>query len=493
MSERRKETTDSDRGSSRHHRLAAARVDAPHVVSNKGAATTSPVPARADAMSATRVGAGVSVESTGSHSHESLDVHAQQLARQLQERQQSLDRREAQLNAMHADLDSRYRMARLWLTEQETHIAEKTASLDEKEREIAEYGSRAAVAQAAQAESSREEQSKLDQTAKDIERREEEQKADAQRLAEQEQRIERAKAELEERRRQQEDRQRWDQQRYLARRAAFLELVRLQNAGIERRRRAVEEDAARLASEGNRKSNPHCATDEGLSARQRRLVQAEAALEGERLELFECRQKQAAEREALFCRATALRQKLDESRRRAAARIARENALLTRRRKEISGQKRALDETRREVVRIHRETLELRLAIEEIWTQLGTSASPEVLTESLGKARHKLADQYRLAREELATREAELEKIREQLAGEHKELIGRKNELQDWLARRQNELDEQRAALARRQQALEAHEDEQSERWTEAYGRRLALEREVRRLRIAVGRGTRAA
>jgi len=487
MAEQTKEATGNLRESSRKRQVSPARVDAPHIVPKKNA-ETAPDPTAAEGIAVDPGDAVGSVEPIDVQPFDSLDVHAQQLARQLQEQQQRLDRREAHLNAMHADLDSRHRIARLWLSERETFLAEKATALEAKEHEVAQCGSQIATAKATSEKLAQTEREKLDQRANELRRREAAAEETERRFLQRENRLKAAQAELEERRRRHEDQQRWDQQRYMARRAAFLELVRLQNAGIERRRLALESEAARPA-QGHHSASEIChLSAREISARQQQLEEAETTLRIERQELSEIRQKQTAKHEALIARAEELREKLDARRRQAAARIARETELLNRRQKEVAGQKRALEETRQEVVRIHRETLELRLAVEEIWTQLSTAVAPAVMTESLGKTRRKLADHYRLAREEIATRQKELEAAREGLSRDHQELIAQKHDLEDWLARRHSEHDEREAALAARQRALETRENEQTEQWSEGYDRHLSLEQEVRRKRAEKSR-----
>ena len=80
---------------------------------------------------------------------------------------------------------------------------------------------------------------------------------------------------------------------------------------------------------------------------------------------------------------------------------------------------RRLEELRAELGRMHRETLEIRLATEELWVQVSGVAPPAVLTRSLGQIRARLADHYRLAGSELDEQKEELQTIRCELAEQH--------------------------------------------------------------------------
>ena len=118
--------------------------------------------------------------------------------------------------------------------------------------------------------------------------------------------------------------------------------------------------------------------------------------------------------------------------------------------------------------RIHRETLEIRLATEELWVQLSGAAPPAALVRSLGRIRTKLADQYRQAGAELAEQKKELEAIRGQLNTQHEKLVEHKRRLEQWAAGRQEECEKQAARLVAREEQLHREETwlrEQSRRW----------------------------
>ncbi len=159
-----------------------------------------------------------------------------------------------------------------------------------------------------------------------------------------------------------------------------------------------------------------------LSARQDDLDRREAQLQ-ERLAQFE-RDQQTA-------RLWLDNQQADLNRRREA---------VQRRDGQVDQSRIALRQLRAELARMHRETLEVRLATEELWSQLSTVAPPEALTRSLGRIRSKLADDYRRANAELIDRKTELETIRGQLATQYEALVQQKRQFEQWADAKREEI-----------------------------------------------------
>ena len=119
----------------------------------------------------------------------------------------------------------------------------------------------------------------------------------------------------------------------------------------------------------------------------------------------------------------------------------------------------SLIQLRDELTRMHRETLEIRLATEELWVQLSGAAPPAALTRSLGRIRTRLAEQYQQANAELAEQKTELESVRSQLIEQHETLRVQKQRFDQWLVHRQEELEQQASCLVAREQELIAREE----------------------------------
>jgi hypothetical protein len=119
----------------------------------------------------------------------------------------------------------------------------------------------------------------------------------------------------------------------------------------------------------------------------------------------------------------------------------------------------SLVQLRDELTCMNRETLEIRLATEELWVQLSGAAPPAALTRSLGRIRAKLAEQYQQANAELIEQKKELEAIRSQLVEQHEALVIQKRRFDQWIADRQEELEQQASRLVAREQELLAREE----------------------------------
>jgi hypothetical protein len=148
----------------------------------------------------------------------------------------------------------------------------------------------------------------------------------------------------------------------------------------------------------------------------------------------------------------------------------------------------ALRQFRDELDRVHRETLEIRLATEELWAQLSGAAPPAALVRSLGEIRARLADQYAQANFDLAQRRKELEAIRAELIARHEQLADRRRQFEQWAAGCHDDCRRQASRLVAREQqlreeAIEFHQ--RSQRWQ---AERLRHQLELRRLQSLVTR-----
>ncbi|MBN2579889.1 MAG: hypothetical protein JXB10_12950, partial [Pirellulales bacterium] len=157
-----------------------------------------------------------------------------------------------------------------------------------------------------------------------------------------------------------------------------------------------------------------------------------------------------------------LREELREQRRRIAAAEQRALAEVEHKRQALRRRSEHLDRCRAALRRLHdelqqkhRETLENRLAAEELWIQLAGSAPPAELTLALGRIRGQLADQYRLAGAELEERKKELEALHGELAVQCEAFTARKKQYEAWAAARQQQLEIQARRLVAREEDLE--------------------------------------
>ncbi len=235
-------------------------------------------------------------------------------------------------------------------------------------------------------------------------------------------------------------------------------------------------------------------------ARQRldRLAAVEAALESRRPadEPLQVEQQESAEAEVCNLQREladfrqefehehlARQEHLSHEHQQAMTEVKRQSQAVQRRAEQVDRSHGALKALRSELERVHRETLEIRLATEELWVQLSGAAPPATLTRSLGRIRTKLADQYRLTQAELAGQKNELESIRTQLADHHKQITTDKQQFEQWAAGRQEELDQQAQRLIAREEGLKQQEATHREQTLAWQAERLDLQRQLRHLK----------
>lgn len=192
---------------------------------------------------------------------------------------------------------------------------------------------------------------------------------------------------------------------------------------------------------------------EHLAARQKELDRQESELGIRAAELDDALQKARgwwAEREAEVQRRRdhwleerhkaeeqlqAARERIEQQRRRDWADLQEKRLAVEQRAERADRAWAALHQVHEEVSRLHRETLEMRLANEELRAQIDSSLPPEVRERTLQQIRAKLAEEYRRAGEHLERQKRELEAARRDLAEQHQKLRRERDRLQRLAAR----------------------------------------------------------
>jgi len=410
-----------------------------------------------------------------------LQSQAAQLAAYLRARQGNLDQRQAELHSQIARFEHEARTTRLVLSEQ-------ASQLEERKQEMEQRLARLAAAEAAAERNRARTEDELARREQSLANREAALEA---RSAEQ-QRVGRA---LDEHRAKAEREILAARQKLEHDRAVSIQLVRQLLEGVERRRQAVETlaqrppEPARPSGDLVRRERELRQAWEAVERKSRQLDEAEADLARSRAEATRLGEQWAADRREA-------RKQLEEERERMAAEHRRildaldgKRRALGRQSEVVDRSRAALADMRSELIQMHRETLEIRLATEELWIQLAGEAPPAVLTQSLGQVRAKLADDYRQSQAELAERKREIESLRGQLATEHQKLLRKKKDLENWAARRHDEAAKQAQRLLARERELArqaAHYEQQRRQWeAERLDDRQRLRRLEARLRHA--------
>jgi hypothetical protein len=182
------------------------------------------------------------------------------------------------------------------------------------------------------------------------------------------------------------------------------------------------------------------------------------------------------------------RDRHERARHESQAALERERAVLRERMAGGEARRQAVEQLHAQALAAQREAIEMRLATEELWVRIAGRSAHAEATTALAQLRQRLADQQRLADEDLAARQAELERLSARLTEQHAAQAQRAQDLRSWYVRRRRELDDQAAALAAEFQELREERlqgDQLEHAWQaerERYQRQIRrLERQLRR------------
>ena len=370
----------------------------------------------ADEMAAAALGENLEIR------REQLQLQVSQLAGHLRERLREVDRREAQLHAREAHVESEARASRLWLNEREQEYRQRETELRRRIEELEE---------------------RLTPRPADAGEAHEDTEARERDLADREQLLAHRENELRERRHE-SDRQA----------AALRHAQQLWEQQREQEERDLADQRADLAREFQTL----------VAEREAQLRAAEQLVLDQSQQLDADRSAVLAERRAWDEQQARQRQALDEARRAADAEIAERRQRLEDRQEWLERQKATLEQVRGEIVALHRQSLEMRLLAEQLWSQIAGRLPSVEVTHSIAQLRMKLADQYKLEEANLASRREELLELGERITQRHRELTQLRSGLREWAAARQSDIAGQAAALVRR----EAELDQQQERLRQA-------------------------
>ncbi|MDR3110018.1 MAG: hypothetical protein LBU65_10105, partial [Planctomycetaceae bacterium] len=170
---------------------------------------------------------------------------------------------------------------------------------------------------------------------------------------------------------------------------------------------------------------------------------------------------------------------------------------LTAQNKKVEQTRLSLERSREELSRMHRETLEIRLATEELWLRLAGDSAPEELKESLTRIRGRLAEQYNDAVRKLDIQKNELTSARQQVLEEHEKTVRRREELDKWAMQSERVLEEREDKIRDKELELERRQISVDDLVRRCRTERAELEKEVKLLQSQVEQfistGTRAA
>ena len=388
-----------------------------------------------------------------------LRNHAGQLAAHLHHIRQDLDRREDGLNNREADLENRLRAARLWSQEHDHELSQReellVANQEELHRHKAELEAETSVNHANLAGAKQ----RLKEREKELAQRDAELETQTIRLQEQAATHKRIVEQFVREHKQLLKEVQDEKQKLEAQRRESADCVRRMRQDIEKHRESVVRECEALRQQWRAEcvAELNGKTAE-LDERQRYLDDAEKLLVDGQKGLEISRQCLEADRLKFDNRMEAARQRQIENERRTKDKWQQAVLVLKRHTEQVDRRQKDIENLHTEVARRHRESLELRLATEELWRRLASRFPPAILAKSFGEIRRRLDDEYRHSRTQATETRTQLEKLRQRLVKKCEMLRAEKRDLDKRAQRRLNEIEQQSARLDTREQELDNQE-----------------------------------
>jgi hypothetical protein len=360
----------------------------------------------------------------------------------LRERLRDVDRREATLNARVAQLENDLRVSRLWLTERELKFQERENELKQQVDELRE-----------RLEARRDDRDERELAIVDAE-------AAAAELSERELQIRTREDDVRERRfevdRQavalRHSQQLWEQERERQANQLHAERRLLETESAQWR-----EQLERETTEAREQREQEQA--EYMRLREEQLQAAETLLSEQAKSLDQDREAMIAERIAWDEQKRRQKQAVDEFRQTAEDELTDRRNRLEARQQWIERQKAGLEQVRDEALRLHRQSLEMRLLAEQLWAQITASLAPAEVTQAIAELRLKLAEQFKVEEQLLVGRRDELLELSEKIAKQHREVEVLRDGVRHWGFARQAEIERQASALVQRELKLDQEQD----------------------------------
>jgi hypothetical protein len=355
-------------------------------------------------------------------------LQAQQLAAHLDSRQRDLDRREAELHARIAQQETASRNARLWFQQRAIELDDRQSDVEKREQQIVD------------------------------------------RLVDVDERLDAQASSV---------RNSVNEQQQLAQAISFhQDEVVLRDLELQRRQEELNDFALQV-----NKRLDHCREHEQkLQERERLLESAEAALARSQVEWDDQQRQHQQHWAELQARLQHQQAKTSDQQGRIELEIQKQREALSARADHLERRAAALDQLRTDLLRIQRETLEMRLAAEELWAELSGIAPPASLTQSLARLRAQLSENFRLQAADVTAQRAESEQLAGDVARQHQLLVAQKNDWQQSVAAQQREVDGLAVRLAAREEELDRQADRQQQARQEWDSQRHQFESEIRRL-----------
>lgn len=207
-----------------------------------------------------------------------------------------------------------------------------------------------------------------------------------------------------------------------------------------------------------------------LEQRQLRLRDSESLLAEQFDDVEKDRERVRAEQTRFQKAAEKERSDFEQQKRQATVVIQQAREKLDERTKGLGNREATLGQLHDECAKLQRESLEMRLVTELMWSKIAERIDGAELTQSVSQLRAQMADHYRLAGESLAEQKAELQQLAANLKRRQQELEQQRRDVQQWCSRRNEEIEQQAARLVAREHELE-RQDQDAQRQLEDWFR----------------------
>jgi len=153
----------------------------------------------------------------------------------------------------------------------------------------------------------------------------------------------------------------------------------------------------------------------------------------------------------------------------------------------LESRRQRLDGLRIELEDTHRNTLEMRMAIEEVWAQLSQQTGTDAAKRRLAETQRLLEDDWQQIRETIAKERRELAELQSAMQALRNELEHEKQDARDAANERQAEFDRQRKAIADAETAIRIRENDLAAARENWIGEKIEVEEIIRGLLVQLG------
>ncbi|MFO0885405.1 MAG: hypothetical protein U0894_14660 [Pirellulales bacterium] len=139
---------------------------------------------------------------------------------------------------------------------------------------------------------------------------------------------------------------------------------------------------------------------------------------------------------------------------------------------------------RDEMNTLHRQSLEMRLVAEQLWSKISPRMSQEAMAESIASLRMQLLADQKQQAAELQAQKAEVLLLGSQIQKEFQQLEKRRQELAGWHTHKQEQLDAQSKELAEREGRLVQRQERLQVNISRMDAQKISYERQLNQLRL---------